>query len=448
MINVRDHGAHPGLSSVQTAEIQSAIDTCAATGGGTVFLPAGFYETGMLTLRSNITLHLDNGAILKGSPRMEDYPEVAGGFTDAVGQKRNRCLIYANSATGTAITGQGMIDGNGGAFGHDQDGRPFMVRFINCSGVQVTGVTLKDSPGWVSHYLGCENVLIQGVTIRSHTNSNNDGIDVDSCRGVRIAGCDIDTGDDAICIKATRATPCENIVVTGCVIRSIWGALKLGTESAGDFRNIIFSDIVIRDTHGGGLKIISMDGCRIENIHVSNIIMDNVSGPIFVRLGGRLRKYFAGQPDRPVGIVKNVTIRNVTMRVWEEGCPLYDRLPRKAGIIVTGIPGHCIEDLTFENIDATFPGGGTAEESVHHDVPEQEKEYPEFPCFHPLPAWGFYLRHARNVRFRDVRMRTEKADMRAAFFSEDVEHLRLNEVEINGNPAGDSTVVNRPVQSI
>jgi hypothetical protein len=310
-----------------------------------------------------------------------------------------------------------------------------MVRFIDCKDIQITGITLKDSPGWVSHYLGCENILIQGITINSHTNGNNDGIDIDSCRRVRILGCDLDTGDDAICIKSTRATPCENITVTGCVIRSVWGALKLGTESAGDFRNIIFSDIIIRDTHGGGLKIISMDGCRLENVQVSNIIMDNVSGPIFVRLGSRLRKYHADQPERPVGILKNVSIRNVTARVWEEGYPLYGKVPRKAGIVVTGIPGHCIEDLTFENIKVTFPGGGTKEMAAHHDVPEQEKDYPEFPMFHPNPAWGFYLRHVRNVRLRDVAMFTEQPDARIPVFTEDVQGLRTEDIQVQGQPA-------------
>lgn len=250
MISISEYGAVPGTQAVQTAAIQAALDACAANGGGTVLVPAGTYQIGTLRLESHVTLHLENGALLKGSSRMEDYPEVAGGFTDAVGQKRNRCLIYSNGSSRVAISGEGTIDGNGGAFEKDQDGRPFMVRFINCTDVRVTGVTLRDSPGWVSHYLACENVLIHGVTIYSHCNGNNDGIDIDSCRRVRVTACDIDTGDDAICIKATRASACENIVVTGCVLRSIWGALKLGTESAGDFRNIVFSDIVIRDTCG------------------------------------------------------------------------------------------------------------------------------------------------------------------------------------------------------
>ena len=428
MISIADHGARPGLPGIQTAAIQSAIDACSAAGGGTVLVPAGLYETGTLILRSHVTLHLDNGATLKGSPYIGDYPEVAGGFTDAVGQKRNRCLVYANGATGAAITGHGTIDGNGSAFGYEEDGRPFMVRFVNCTDVKVTGVTLKDSPGWVSHYLGCENVLIHGITICSHTNGNNDGIDVDSCRRVRISDCDIDTGDDAICIKATRATASEDIVVTGCRISSVWGALKLGTESAGDFRNIIFSNIIIRNTHGGGLKLISMDGCNMENVIAENLIMDNVSGPIFIRLGARLRRYFEDEPARPVGSIRGVSIRNIRIKVWEEGYPLYGKLPRKAGIIVTGIPGHPIGDVTFENLRVDFPGAGKLSEAP---VPELETEYPEFPTFHPLPSWAFYVRHVEELTLRSCHVSSREPDPRPAFHFEDVRSRNVHEVTAN-----------------
>lgn len=427
MHSLSSFGVRADLAGPQHQFFQAAIDACAAAGGGTVRVPAGRYVIGMIELRSHVTLHLENGAHLVGSLDVADYPEVVGGFTDAVGQKRNRCLVYARDCQSVGLTGEGTIDGRGGQWGFEQDGRPFMVRFIDCRDVRVTGLTLRDSPGWVSHYLGCENVLIQGISINSHVNGNNDGIDVDSCRRVRIANCDLDTGDDAICIKSTRATPCENIVVTSCVIRSVWGALKLGTESAGDFRNIIISDIVIRDTHGGGLKIISMDGSRIENVQVNNVIMDNVSGPIFIRLGARLRRYHADQPERTVGCLRNVSIRNVSGTVWEKGYLLYGKYPRKAGIIVTGIPGHCIEDLTFEDVKFTFPGGGTAEDAAHLAVPEQIAEYPEFPVFHPLPAWGFYLRHVRGMKLKNVRITTAAPDARPHLVTEDVTGLVTEE---------------------
>lgn len=430
MIFVTEYGARPDPTRLQTAALQAALDACAAAGGGTVVVPAGTFCTSTLFLGNHVTLHLESGARLAGSMVLEDYPDLLGGFTDAVGQKRGRCLIYADGVVGASLTGQGTIDGNGGRYAFEADNRPFLVRFVDCTDVQVTGLRLQDSAGWVMHFLGCENVHVHGVTIHSHVNGNNDGIDVDSCRRVRISACDIDTGDDAICLKATRATPCEAIIVTGCVIRSVWGALKIGTESAGDFRNIIFSDIVIRDTHGGGLKIISMDGSRLENVQVENVVMDNVSGPIFVRLGARLRRYYPDQAERPVGILRNVAIRNVTIRVWEEGYLLYGKYPRKAGIVVTGIPGHPIEELVFENIRVTFPGGGTVADAAHHAVPEQERDYPEFPMFHPLPAWGFFLRHVRGVRLRDVTLRLAAADARPAVFVDDVADLNLVDVRV------------------
>ncbi len=427
--NILSFGAIPGSGNPQTSCIQKAINVAAGEGGGTVFVPAGEFISGTLTLASWVTLHLDNGAILKGSPNRIDYPEVSGGFTDAVGQKRNRCLIYANGTVGSAITGLGTIDGNGPAFGYEEDGRPFMVRFINCRDVHVSGVTLKDSPGWVSHYLGCENVLIHGITIRSRTNGNNDGIDIDCCRRVRISDCDIDTGDDAVCIKATRAKPCEDIVVAGCRISSTWGALKLGTESAGDFRNILFSNIVIRDTEGGGLKLISMDGCRMENVVADNIIMDNVSGPIFLRLGSRLQRYFDDEPERVSGIIKGITLRNIRIRVWEEGYLLYEKFPRKAGIIVTGVPGHRIEEVEIENIHVEFPGG---EDQTNTPVPEQEADYPEFPVFHPLPCWALFLRHVRGLVFRRCRFSTREPDRRPPIHFEDAVEVTFEDVRFNG----------------
>lgn len=423
MSSVLDHGAVPGAPTLQTAALQAALDAAAAAGGGTVVVPPGVYRTATLRLRDHVTLHLENGARLLGSDNLADYPDLSGGFTDAVGQRRGRGLIYAERVVGAAITGLGVIDGNGGAFAFDQPDRPFLVRFVDCTDVVLSGVHLRDSAAWVLHLLGCDLVRVDGLRIHSHVNGNNDGIDLDSCRRVRISGCDIDTGDDAICLKATRATPTEHVVVTGCVIRSIWGALKLGTESAGDFRHIVISDCVIRDTCGGGIKLISMDGARMEHVQISNITFDRVSGPIFIRLGARLRRYHADQPERPVGCIRDVTLRNISGTVWEEGYLLYGKLPRKSGVIVTGLPDHPIENLRIEGLNLRLPGGETVSPASIGPVPEQPAEYPEFPCFHPLPAWGLFLRHARGVLLRDVRLAAESPDSRPERVTDDVEGL-------------------------
>ncbi len=430
MIIVTDFGAVSGTAAVQTESIQRAIDHAAANGGGTVHFPAGTFLTGTLTLRTGITLHLDSGAILIGSSRIEDYPPAVDAFIDAVGQNRNTVLIRAVDCQNVGISGHGTIDGSGGSFAFEQDGRPFMIRFSRCKAVQVSGVTLRNSAGWVSHYSDCENVSIHDVTIRSTVNANNDGIDIDSCRNVRISHCDIVTGDDAICIKSTHSSPCENIVVTGCLLKSAWGAFKIGTESVGDIRNVVFSDSVIYETTGGGVKLISKDGAIVENILVSNVIMDRVSGPIFIHLGERKRTYYAGQTAREAGALRGVTLRNIRGTVWEEGEPLWG-FPRRAGIFISGIPGHFIENVRMEGIDLSFPGGGTEEEANRFDVPERIVDYPEFPPFTPYPAWGFYVRHAKNVSLKDIRIQTQTADARSPIVCDDATLRSLQDVYSN-----------------
>ncbi len=428
MISIEQFGARPNTGEVQTQCIQAAIDSCAAAGGGTVLVPTGKFTSGTLLLKSHVTLHLENGAVLFGSPNLEDYRTDTGMFVDAVDQKRGRCLVYAEGATSVAIEGKGTIDGNGSAYTRGQHDRPFLVRFKRCEHVSMTGVTLRDSAGWVSHYFECDHVRIMGVTIHSHVNENNDGIDIDSCSNVQVLGCDIDTGDDAICIKSTGLKACENVVVTGCSIKSDWGALKLGTESVGDFRNIILSDCVIRETRGGGVKLISMDGCRMENVTVSNIVFDRVSGPIFLRLGRRLRSYYPGEKRDVPGIMKNITLSNISGTVWEEGFALWG-FNRRSGVLITGVPGHCIENLHMENIRLTFPGGGTVEERERLDVPEHEEHYPEFPIFHPLPSYGFYVRHVNGVSFRNIQLETQTPDARPPIVFTDVKKIAIERLD-------------------
>jgi hypothetical protein len=424
MIDIQGFHISHESDGIRTESIQSAIDACFEAGGGTVKVPAGRYRIGTISLRSNVNLHLESGAVLEGSSDLADYPAAIDGFVDAVGQRRSRCLIAAVNAERVSISGRGVIDGRGGTFARDLDDRPFLVRFIGCRDVSMTDVTLRDSAAWVSHYMECDTVHVRGVTIRSRVNGNNDGIDVDACRNVRISDCDIDTGDDAICIKSTTGGACRNVAVSHCILKSDWAALKLGTESAGDFQNILLSHCIIYDTNGGGLKLITTDGGRMENVMVSDLIMHRVSGPIFIRLGNRLRTY-RGEATKRVGSMRNITLRGIRADVWEEGFALWGKT-RRAGICITGVPEHPIEGLTLEHIHLTYPGGGTIEEAGGLEVPELGDHYPEFTIFTPLPAYGFYLRHARGVTFRSITIETVNPDARPAIVMDDVEDVSVD----------------------
>jgi len=421
MLSVRDAGAQGDGRALETQALQAAIDKVAAVGGGTVVVPAGSYRTGTVVLKSHVTLHLEAGAWLVGSEDIEDYRDDVGMFVDGVGQPRGRSLILAADAENVSVEGRGTIDGSGQAFPKDHPRfaeRPFLIRFVNCRNVSLTGVKLQNAAAWGCHFLNSETILVHGVTIHSRTNLNNDGLDIDGCRRVRISDCDIDTGDDAICLKCTTENPCTDVTVTNCVLSSDCGAIKCGTESVGNFTNITISNCAIRDTHGCGLKLLSVDGSRMENVLVSDLVMDRVTGPIFLRLGARLRTYHQGQSPASIGTLRGVTIRNVRARVVEPG-------DRRSGVCISGIPGHCVEDVSLESIHITYPGGGTVEEAARLDLPEKIDSYPTESMFGVLPAYGFYVRHARDISLKGIRVSAERPDARPALVSEDVEGLEI-----------------------
>ena len=159
-----------------------------------------------------------------------------------------------------------------------------MIRMIQCSDVTVRDVTILDSPMWVQHYLACDDVLIDGITVRSHVANNNDGIDIDSCHRVRISNCDICSGDDALVLKATSDRACKDITVTNCVLSSYCNAFKLGTESNGGFHNIVLNNCSIYDTRLAAIALEMVDGGTLERVSVDNVVIQNAGTAIFMRL--------------------------------------------------------------------------------------------------------------------------------------------------------------------
>jgi polygalacturonase len=428
--------------AVQTRALQDAIDRCARAGGGVVRVSAGVHEIGTLRLANRVTLWLASGAVLRGSSEIADYSDDPGAFVDAVGQRRGRALIVAHDVVGAAIEGEGVIDGSGAAFKSPASypQRPFLVRFVGCRDVRVTGVSLRDSAAWVLHLMDCDGVRIRDVVVRSHANHNNDGIDIDSCRDVEIVDCDIDTGDDAICLKATTAKPCEDVRVGGCRLSSRCGAIKLGTESYGDMRRITIDHCRIDEAGLSGIKVISMDGGVIEDVRISDITMSRGTGPIFVRLGARLRTYAAGDAVKPVGAIRNVTIERVDAEVQlpHTGGMNYfthEQLPPSAfaGVLVTGVPGHAVEKLRIADIRLRLPGGLAAVPSS--DPPEMIDSYPEQFYFGTLPAHAFFLRHVRGTTVDRVTVDLTSPDARPAVALRDAERCLVN---VNGVVYGEA----------
>ena len=442
IFNIRDFGAIGDSTVMDTKAVQAAIDVCTNSGGGTVWVPAGNYIIGTIQLKSNVTLSLDYGASLLGSQNIEDYD------TDITKPREGNveCLIFAENATNITIEGLGVIDGRGtdmafprGPARGKRNPRPRLMRMENCNQLKFTGVTLKRPAFWGIHLIDCTNVYFDAITVRFRNNNyNNDGLDLDGCHNVLIENCDIQAGDDAICLKSSL-NPCRNITVRNCRVSSNTSPLKFGTSSHGGFIDVKVTNCYFYDSPMGAIKLQLVDGGRLENVEISRIVMENVGNPIFIRLGNRASNFSKGDKNKvvSVGTLKNIHISdvaaNVTIDSFEKASmAVYKKLTRenfddrdqqmaKAGpIMITGFPGHNIENVKLENIEISYPGGGTTKDS-EREVAEDADRYPEQFFFGVLPAWGAYIRHAKNIEFKNVNMTTREDDKREMIILDDVE---------------------------
>jgi hypothetical protein len=448
-ISVRDFGATGDGVTLDTGAIQSAIDACTNMGGGMVYLPPGNYLTGTITLKDNVTLHVGPSARLLGSTSLADYPslERPGGTPDYL-EYLSYCLINAHGAHHIALTGEGCVDGQGVAFPAGTEGfnsedetaalsaqpfiRPTLLHFANCHDVTISHLTLQHAASWCCNLEKCKEMRIHGVHLFNRANQNNDGFDLTLCEDVTISDCHIDSGDDAIALKEGSL----RIVVTNCVISTRWAAVRIGPEARGVFRDIAVSNCVIYDTYGAAIKIQEVEGGVMENISFDNLVMNHVTGPISLRLGGYLGWRQERKESLPIGVLRNIRFSNIQATVADNAYPLPHEVPafpgeKKSCLNITGVPGYFIENVTFSGLHLTFPGGGNQEEA-QRVVPELRDRYPEYHMFGTLPAYGIYLRHVKGLTFEDITLDTATPDLRPALVGEDVEDLELSNFRAAG----------------
>lgn len=446
---VTDYGALSDTSVQCTAVLQQCIDLCSRNGGGRVVIPAGNYKTGTIQLRSNVNLHLELGATLYGSTDLRDYRRMTTSYKSLRTHTPTIQLIYADSVQNVVIDGYGTIDGRGSVFpkqSWNDEGitRPHLLRFIQSSDITLRDVTLRNSGCWMQHYLACDRVRIDGIRVVNRNNYNNDALDLDGCHDVIVRGISADSDDDGITLKSTSPRLCEDILIADCVLSSHCNAVKLGTETNGGFRNIAIRNIVVRPSDDQrtqffgrprGISALSLeivDGGLMENVTVDGMTVTGTESPVFVRLAHRGRGWtfsrnganaFVAQnlqggnegatrsqkPDtvETVGTLRHIYINNVRAR----DCGNY-------GCSVTGLPGHPVEDVHLSNIVIHHRGGITRDQlpSIQKALrDEKAAEYPEATMWGPLPARGFYIRHARSVHFDNVEIQLQTPDARPDF---------------------------------
>ncbi len=427
IFNIQDFGAKTGKHVINTKAIQKAVDKCTEQGGGVVQIPAGKYVTGTIVLKDNVTLNVVAGAELLGSYNIEDYTERVQTSVEA--PSFSQCLIYAENAKNVTVSGMGTINGRGFPR-YFKEKRPMLMRFIECNNLHIEDITLKNAGSWNTHLVFCDQVRFDNVNIYNRIQPNNDGIDFDGCSNLMISGCIIDSRDDAICGKSTSTThPCENIIVDRCIMSSDCSGFKLGTSSRGRYNNITVSNCVMKNCGMSAIKLICVDGGSINNISFSNIVMDSVEGPVFIRLGARGKLYKKAKEQdysttgidaissTPVGTIKNIMFSNIQASVVETDTA-------RAGMLITGIKGHYIENVTFNNVHVFYPGGGTVKQALRH-VPELAAVYPEKAWFGILPAYGLYARHIKNMTLNNVSFDFVSPEMRPSLFFLDAKDLEF-----------------------
>lgn len=411
-INITDCGAVADGVTNNAAAIQTAIDTCERQGGGTVVVPAGRFLSGTIVLKSHVELHLEHGSVLVQSHNPEEIKsfngDVSSSASNGMDGAQDGSFLYACYGEDIAITGTGTIDGRGREvyFDDDTDGgfhesplavkgfRPRTSYLEDIDGLTVKDITFFDSCFWTLHMAGCRNVLVDGIRIRNNDRGpNNDGIDPDSCQHVIIRGCMIETGDDAIVLKTTKPITekygdCEDIVITGCVLHSRDSALKIGTETWGSIRDVIFADCVIKDcSRGAGLWV--RDGGTIERVHIHHI-------------AGTTRRYaeFINR-EKPTGW-------------WGKGEPLF--LSAAYRNEEKRFPG-CIRNIRADHLDITGEAGfffAADKDGIIEDItvtdsrlrlerrsrhtPEYYDEQPSPQSVYRAPLSWYYNRGAERVK--------------------------------------------------
>ena len=291
VFNVKDFGATGDGINKDTDAFKKAISECQKNGGGTLYIPAGIYLTGPIHLKSNITLYIENGAVLKFSQDIDDYPTV---YTRWEGEEAEvySPLIYGEDIENIAVTGFGTIDGQGMLWWNLlrkkelRYPRPRGISFYRSRNITIDGIRIINSPSWTVNPIECENITVNNIKIQNPYDSpNTDGINPESCRGVRISNCYIDVGDDCVTLKSgtedcRERIPCENITVTNCIMAHGHGGVVIGSEMSGGVRNVVISNCIFEGTDRGiRIKTRRGRGGIVEDIRVSNIVMKNVICP-------------------------------------------------------------------------------------------------------------------------------------------------------------------------
>lgn len=452
--NIRDFGAKGDGTTLDTAALQSAIDACTRDHGGTVLVPAGTFVIATVEIKSNVTLHIAAGGKLLGSADGKQYHAVDAIplHGDSTLEDGNVALIFGVNSENIAIEGLGTIDGQGAQFhsavrgtpppsGRGGAQRPYHLLFYRCNNLIVRDIFLLSSAFHSVRVIQSHYVKMEGLHIHNRVNGNNDGFHFICCERVHVNNCDVETQDDACALFGS----CKWITVANSSFSTRWSVFRFG---GGVAENIAVSNCLIYETTGCPIKMRCGPNSRFENMSFSNLVMDRVTGPISLGLGPRQRRNRPGpeaalpetQNETP-GILRNITFSNIRASVVTPTPNPDIQVPSgfrpgelKSCIALNGV-GAFLENIVFDNVHVTFPGGGTAEEAAVRDVPKIVGEYFETGTY---PAFALYARNVRGLTLNNVRFEVTAEEHRPSMVFDHVEDAAVANLSVRGTKDAES----------
>jgi polygalacturonase len=448
--NVRDFGARGDGQTLDTRAVQAAIETCAKDRGGIVLIPAGVFVIGTIELKSNVTLRIAAQGKLLGSADGKQYfaAEAIPLRGDATLNDGNVGLIFAVNAENVTIEGPGTIDGQGAQFRSPSRGvpppsgrggaeRPYHLLFHRCTNLRVRDIFLVASAFHSVRVIQSRFVWMDGIRIYNRVNGNNDGFHFISSENVHVENCDVQSQDDACALFGS----CKAVTVANSTFSTRWSVFRFG---GGNPENITISNCVIYQTYGCPIKMHFGPESRVQNILFSNLVLQDVTGPIAIHRNHRARNDASVTESQQKGFVRNISFQSIRASVVSEGRQFSDMAfaqnyrpgETRQCIVLNGLGDAVIEDVSFDNVHITFGGGGT-EDEARRTVPEVAGEYFEIGT---PPAYGVYARNVRGLTLTDVRLAVEQPDRRSAIVFDHVSDAALNSVSVQGNPEATSVM--------
>ena len=449
--NIVDFGARGDGKTLDTRAVQAAIDACNRDQGGTALVPAGVFVIGTVEMKSNVTLRIAAQGKLLGSADGTQYhaAEAIPLHGDATLADGNVGLIFAVNAENVTVEGPGAIDGQGAQFRNPARGvpppsgrggadRPYHLLFYRCRNLRVRDLSLQDSAFHSVRVIQSRYAWLDGLHIHNRVNGNNDGFHFISSEYVHVTNCDVETQDDACALFGS----CRFVTVADSTFSTRWSVFRFG---GGNPENVTVSNCVIYQTYGCPIKMHFGPESRAQNLVFSNLVLQDVTGPISIDLSNRARRDpAAGEAPAEKGFVRGVSFRGIRASVVSEGRQFDDMAFRqnyrpgetRQCIVLNAIGDVFLEDIELSDVRVTYGGGGTAEEAGR-EVPQAAGEYFEIGT---PPAYGLYARNVRNLALQNVRFEVEKPDLRPAVVLDHVSDVSINGFAAQGNAEAKSVV--------